>query len=224
MLDKVTKGGAATKSITIPAPKFQTCEFRIRGTAPYCQNKFSNKAIETMMEKMAAGAQARSKKVREARDYDQDCLNAMHLLSKPGAPHEPDGPGIPASAFRIAMISACRLVGFKMTLAKLSVFIEADGLDYQEGTPLVRIEGDWERFDAHVRNATGVVDIHVRPLWREWSAKLRVRFDLDQFSIQDATNLLQRASQQVGIGEGRPDSRSSAGMGFGLFEIEGEAR
>jgi hypothetical protein len=24
---------------------------------------------------------------------------------------------------------------------------------------------------------------------------------------------------QVGIGEGRPDSRDSAGMGYGLFEI-----
>ena len=222
MLDTITKNKAPSKMVTIPAPRFQTCEFQIIGTAPYCQSRFSHKAKQMMMDKMASGSQARSKKVREARDFDEDCRNAMHILGKKGAPHEPDAPGIPAAAFRNAMISACRLVGYKMTLAKLSVFVEADGFDYQEGTPLVAIHGAWERFDAHVRNATGVVDVHVRPLWREWSANVRVRFDLDQFSIKDATNLLQRAGQQVGIGEGRPDSRASAGLGFGLFRLATE--
>jgi hypothetical protein len=32
-------------------------------------------------------------------------------------------------------------------------------------------------------------------------------------------NLLARVGMQVGIGEGRPDSRESAGIGFGLFRI-----
>jgi hypothetical protein len=55
-----------------------------------------------------------------------------------------------------------------MTLAKLSLFIEADGLDVIDGTPLVRIiAGEPERTDMHVRNATGVVDIRTRPMWRE---------------------------------------------------------
>mgnify|MGYP000574967647 FL=1 len=70
-----------------------------------------------------------------------------------------------------------------------------------------------------VRNATGVADLRVRPMWREWSCVLRVTYDEDQFSLQDVTNLLVRVGTQVGIGEGRPDSRQSAGLGWGLFRL-----
>jgi len=44
-----------------------------------------------------------------------------------------------------------------------------------------------------------------------------VNFDADQFTVQDVTNLMQRVGMQVGIGEGRPDSRDSAGLGWGTF-------
>lgn len=166
-----------------------------------------------MAEKMAAGSQAKAKRQREARDFDDDYQQAMHKAS--------DGwHGIPAGAFRSAAISACRLVGFKMTLAKLSVFIEADGIDIVDGVPLVKIDGKPEQMRMHTRNATGVADIRVRPMWREWSAVVRVKFDMDQFAGQDVVNLFHRVGSQVGIGEGRPDSRQSAGLGFGTFEIE----
>ena len=32
-------------------------------------------------------------------------------------------------------------------------------------------------------------------------------------------NLMARAGAQVGVGEGRPDSKTSAGLGFGTWEI-----
>lgn len=199
--------------VTISAPKFLTAEFTIIGTAPYVQARFSEKAKNEMMGKMAAGQQARGKKVREARDFDADCRAALHVSTEGWV-------GIPASSFRAAMISACRLVGFKMTLAKLSVFVEADGFDRVDGVPLVKIAGDWERVDMHARNQTGVTDIRVRPMFRDWSAKLRIRVDGDQFSLTDVSNLLLRAGQQVGIGEGRPDSRMSNGLGWGMFRLE----
>jgi hypothetical protein len=46
-----------------------------------------------------------------------------------------------------------------------------------------------------------------------------VSFDADQFALGDIGNLLVRVGMQVGIGEGRPDSKKSAGMGWGLFEV-----
>lgn len=49
-----------------------------------------------------------------------------------------------------------------------------------------------ERIDMAVRNATGVADIRVRPMWREWSADLRIRYDADQFTLNEVTNLLAR--------------------------------
>jgi hypothetical protein len=39
------------------------------------------------------------------------------------------------------------------------------------------------------------------------------------FSLDDISNLLMRVGLQVGLGEGRPDSKKSAGMGWGTFEI-----
>jgi len=107
-----------------------------------------------------------------------------------------------------------------MTVAKLSVFIVQDGIDADDGTPLVRILGDEpELNEMMVRNATGVADIRIRPMWREWGAVLSLRFDAQQFNEQDVVNLVYRAGAQVGVGEGRPDSKSSAGLGFGTFTI-----
>jgi len=198
--------------VAIAEPKIATAVFNIVGTAPLVQARFSAKAMQSMMSKMAAGSTAGKGKAKAARNFDDDFEQAKHIS-------EDGWQGIPASAFRQAMISACRLVGFKMTLAKLSVFVEADGFDRVDGIPLIRFEGNAERTDMAVRNATGVADIRVRPMWRQWKASVRVRYDADQFTITDLTNLMTRVGLQVGIGEGRPDSRQSAGLGWGTFEI-----
>jgi len=204
-----------TSVVSISAPRIETASFRLIGTSPLVQARFSAKAKQAMMDKMAAGSTSKGKKIRDARNFDQDCRDAMHVGVDGRA-------GVPAGAFRNAMISACRLVGFKMTLAKLSVFVEADTFDAVDGVPLVHLNGNWERIDMHTRNATGVVDIRVRPMWREWWIDLRVQFDAEQFTLTDVSNLLMRAGVQVGIGEGRHDSKSSTGLGFGCFRI-GEA-
>lgn len=120
------------------------------------------------------------------------------------------------------MISACRLVDFKMTIAKLTLFVEADGHDALDRTPLVRIYSDQEEPEnwiAPVRNSDGGFDLRARPRWHNWQLRPRIRFDADRFSLTDVTNLIARVGMQVGIGEGRPDSKRSAGLGMGHFEI-----
>ena len=170
-----------------------------------------------MMAKQAAGSQAQSKKPRDPKDFEKLFKDAAHRSTEGWY-------GIPAPAFRSAMIDACRLVGFKMTYAKLSVFIQPDGFDEQDGTPLVKMHGgEPERHEAAVRNATGVIDTRVRPMWREWSAVVTVRWDDDQFSLSDVANLLERAGMQVGIGEGRPNSKKSHGQGWGTFHVDMDA-
>lgn len=208
----MTAKAQKSETLTIAPARLMTIAIPIVGVAPYVQNKFSHKAAQQMLETQMAGSQARKGKKREARDIDAEYEGAKHIML--------DGTyGMPAPAFRSAMISACRLVGFQMTKAKLSVFVEPDGFDVDDGTPLVTLVGEPEMHQAHVRLESGVASIAIRPMWREWSATVRIRFDLDQFSEQDVLNLLSRAGQQVGIGEGRPDSKKSHGMGWGLFEI-----
>lgn len=200
-----------SETITIQPPNIKTAVFRIIGTAPFVQNKFSQKARETIRATQEAGSVAKKGKKREPKDFDAVFCGAMHLS-------EEGWYGIPAPAFRSAMIDACRLIGFKMTLAKLSVFVQADGFDKDDGTPLVKlIAGEPERHEAAVRLELGGTDIRVRPMWREWAADVRVQFDADQFTLSDVSNLLHRAGLQVGVGEGRPNSRKSFGMGWGTF-------
>lgn len=210
---KVATDEKAT-NLTIAPPNIKTALFKIRGTAPYVQNKFSQKAREQMHETQSQGSTAKKGKKRDPKDFKAAYEGAMHRSA--------DGwCGIPAPAFRNACISACRMVGFQMTKAKLSIFVEADGFDGDDGTPLVRItKGKPEYSELAVRNDSGVCDLRARPMWREgWEAEVRVRFDADQFTLQDVANLMLRAGTQVGIGEGRPDSKNSAGMGWGLFEL-----
>lgn len=200
----------------ISAPRFAVITVPIKNASgsPLVVCAFSQKARQMMKDAQEAGSVGRSKKRnREAKDFNA-AYEGARRMSKDG------WDGVCASAFRNACISACRLVGFKMTLGKLSVFIEADGVDANDGQPLVRVNGEPQPFESLVRLATGTSDIRVRPRFDEWSATLRVRFDRDQFSDEDIINLLVRAGTQVGIGEGRPDSRESYGQGWGLFEID----
>ena len=209
----MSKKTPTTEAVAITAPKIHTAEFRIVGTAPYVQLRFSEKAMNAMRAKMELGSQAAKKKAKEARDFDEDFRQALHVSDE-------GWNGIPASAFRNAMISACRLVGFKMTLAKLSVFVLPDGFDKVDGVPLIKIEGDPEPHIMHARNATGVCDLRVRAKYWPWAATVRIQYDADQFSATDAANLMHRVGTQVGIGEGRPDSKMSAGMGWGTFKLD----
>lgn len=202
-------------AVQITAPNIRIARFNLNGTAPYVQLAFAAKARNSMREKMEGGGAAKNKKARSKRDFDEDFRQALHISEEGWC-------GIPAMAFRAAMISACRLVGFKMTLAKLSIFIPHDGLDRLDKIPLIRIQGTPEPIIHPVRNATGVADLRVRASFNPWSAVLNVRYDGDQFTEQDVANLMMRVGMQVGIGEGRPDSKNSgsAGMGFGTFELE----
>ena len=207
------------KEITIAPPKIKIAEFGIRGVAPYVQNKFSQKAREQMHAKQAAGSTAKKGAKREAKDFQAAYEGAMHKTAEGWC-------GIPAPAFRNAMISACRVVGFQMTRAKLALFVVPDGFDVEDGTPLVRItKGEPIYTELAVKNETGVCDLRPRPMWREgWEAVVRIKYDADMFTLPDVANLLMRAGTQVGIGEGRPDSRKSCGIGWGIFDLIGEAK
>lgn len=189
----------------------------IRGTAPLVVHRFSQKAARKIEEQQRAGSTRRSKKEREARDFEADFERSLYTSA--------DGwHGFNAAAIRNAMISACRTVGFVMTLAKLSLFVDADGFDREDSTPLVRIYGEPKLDLRPVRNQTGVVDLRARPMWPPgWTATLLLRYDAEQFATADVVNLIARVGAQVGIGEGRPDSKKSAGLGWGLFEVAADA-
>ena len=199
------------QQVTIKAPNMQVGEFLIEGTSPYVQHRFAQKVLAEIRAKQEAGSTAAKNRKREARNFEEDYEEAKHVSDEGWI-------GIPAPAFRDAAISACRVAGYAMTRAKLSIFVEPDGLD-QDGMPIVKIIGEPKRHDTYGR-IQQTITVVVRPMWKKWSAKVRMRWDADQFTLEDVSNLMMRIGCQVGIGEGRPDSKSSAGLGWGLFGLK----
>jgi hypothetical protein len=158
-----------TKMVAIKAPNFQVAEFEIVGSAPLVIHRFSAKTKEAMKQKMETGKAASSKVTREAKLTD-DLFEEARYRSADG------WDGFHAAALRNAMISACRLVGFKMTLAKLSVFILEDGRDVIEPQiPLVRIIGKPIKQEDIAQTSTKQPYVCVRAAYHDWSAKVRVR-------------------------------------------------
>jgi len=212
---KVAKG-------TITAPKFETKLFGITGRSELVLERFSMKALAKIRLKHEMGSAGANRKgakgPREKRNFDEDCRGACYIF-------DDETYGIHTSAFRAALISACGLVGLKMTMAKKTIFVEPDGIDALDGSALTKIlAGPPEMFIAPVRNATGVNDLRSRPRWRPgWKMNVPVRWDTDQFTSSDVQNLLIRVGLQIGVGAGRYDSRASAGLGWGCFDVSDKA-
>lgn len=203
-----------TLKTQIKPPDFRTLQLKIVGTSPLVVHRFSAKAMQEMRDTQEAGSTARSKKTRQPKDFDALFEGAKHISDE-------GWEGFHAAAFRNGAISACRLVGFKMTMARLAFMVEADGYDRVDGAPLVRLlNTECEKWIAPVRLKTAnTVDLRVRPLYRKWSALVNFRWDAGVFTADDIVNLISRVGQQVGIGEGRPDSKESNGIGYGLFSL-----
>jgi hypothetical protein len=128
--------------------------------------------------------------------------------------------GIPATAFRNAMIDACRLTEFDMIRAKMCIWIEPDGLDRDNLEPLVRItDGKPRMHIQRVKIGMNQTDLAARAVFEKWKADITIEWDADVFQAQDVFNLLARAGQQVGVGAGRPLSKTSGGTGKGTFKV-----
>lgn len=219
MPSKKKAAAEGVEHVTITPPKFQLPVFTIEGDAPYVQNAFTKTAQEKMHTTQAAGSTAKKGSKREPKDFDRCFAESQHRSADGWA-------GIPASAFRNAMVDVCRACGYKMTHAKLAAFVVADGFDAHSKIPLVRItKGEPEYLESPVPNANSSCDLRVRAMWAPgWQARVKIRFDADMFTLADVTHLLMRAGMQVGIGAGRPYSKNSAGTGCGTFTIVEEGK
>lgn len=200
--------------VRITPPNFQRVSFKIQGTAPLVVNRFSEKAKQQMMATQSKGSQNQKGAKREPKDFDK-CYEDAKYISHDG------WNGFAAMSVKHALVSVCRLIGYKMTLAKIAVSVIAEGADKFDGTPLIQIRGrEPHRVDHSVRNQTGVADVRARPMWDEgWHAFVTVEYDGDLFEKEDIANLLSRAGTQNGICEGRMNSKKSVGMGWGSFIV-----
>ena len=210
----------ATKQIVervmVKPPNFQSAIVGIEGTDPLVVNRVSQKAKTLVHDQHERGSEARTKKVREKKDF-QECYRQSLYISEEG------WYGIPAAAFRAALIRACSIVGIVMTQAKMSIFVKADGFDKVDKTPLVKITKGKPHYVEHwVHVGNNVPDLRARGMFDPgWKAEVHLEWDGDQFRKEDMVNLMMRVGLQVGLLEGRNASRMSCGMGWGNFKLDG---
>ena len=215
---KSAKGGSVSrtekKPMIISAPKFDMAIFEIKGKpgCPLVVNRFNQKLLEAA--EVSNGKKAPKKRYSPEEQFDMARYK-----------HEDGWDGFNATSIRKACITACKLCGYKMTMAQLSVFVVPNGWDSIEPQiPLIRIDKEprMQRDVARVQSGVSKKPyLCHRPAYDDWSSKVQMRWDADQFNVTDIANLMTRVGDQIGIGEGRPDASSSggAGMGWGLFDI-----
>src|SRR5215831_9219915 len=112
--------------VVIPKPDMQIATFRLHGSEPLAVCRFGAKARDKMMAEQREGKRAKSKVVRDPKDFEGLFAEAQYRSEEGWC-------GLHAACIRCASISACRIVGFKMTLAKLGLFVIADGYDRDDG-------------------------------------------------------------------------------------------
>lgn len=212
------------KQIIITRPKIKIATVRLNGTAPYVSNGANAvDLIKTLTRPEEEVKAMRAAKKRQARNFTIPYETSKHIAVTEGSPPKPVKKpwcGIPCTAFRWALIDACRLCDIEMTRAKMLVFVEADGWDDQ-GAGLVKILGGLpESFNAIVRcppGPTGAPNVATRARWPKWHVNLRVRYDAELLKDESVGNLIERAGVSCGVGAGRPFSKTSPGMGWGTW-------
>ena len=184
---------------------YEILKFNIKGLSPLVMHKWAEKAKREMREKHAG----RKTKSREKRDPEQEAQAATYV-------DENGRPGIPAIAFKSALIAAAHKdLGIEKTLVRKAVFTGCS--DPQQILPI-----SFKRADVVedlVRVGAGSADLRYRPYFYDWSCEMHLEFEPSMIRVEDLVSLIDRAGAAVGICEWRPEK----GGEYGRFQIDEKA-
>lgn len=202
-----TKATAAAAPVELKRIKDNSIVIPIVGLTPVIPHQWSEKAKKLMRDKQFGGP-GYVKPKHEAKKLEEEAEAALYRL-------EDGRPGMPATAFKGAMVAACRFFsGLPMTEGRLMLFVKGEGPDQ-----LVPIAGTEQIREDMPRNATGVVDLRYRTALLDWSAELEIIYP-PSLITQESVIALVDASGRVGVGDWRPGSPKSNTGTFGTYRID----
>jgi hypothetical protein len=203
---KQPEPGGTAVPIFIERLSQHTMDVKIVGTAPLIPHQWAEKSIRQMREKQFQTEKLKPR--REAKNPEEEAHAATYWC-------EDGRPGMPATAFKAAMVGACRLFeSLPMVQAKVLFYVEA-------GDPGGLVPIDCERIKMREdlpRNANGSVDLRYRNQLEKWSATLTIRYVASRIS-QASILALVDAAGTGGVGDWRPSAPKSATGFFGTWEL-----
>lgn len=187
---------AQRMTIDLPPLNIESVEVTLIGDAPLICHNWSRKAKQQMLDKqMKLPRQAKAAKVPE-----EDFAASLY-------PHPDGGYGFPAVGFKQAGVAACGQVEGISKVAARAAFHVVGGFVKIEGEPTMR--------EDMVRIAMGVADIRYRAEFKQWRARLLIRYNASALSAAQIIHLLNVAGFGIGVGEWRPQRNGS----YGLFHV-----
>jgi hypothetical protein len=209
---KTSKKAASSKKkdeiekLEIPKPDFKIATVRIVGDSPLVMHKFSEKARK----EIAAKQQGKRTAAKGQRDPKAEFEAAMYVIKgKPGTAGATYG--MPATAFKRAMIDACRWVkGIRMTEARGAFHVIGDLVPLTKASK-PRMEEDV------IRLPNGNADLRYRPYFDTWECTLKIQYHAGFIGLTELVNLLETAGSCCGIGDRRPQQTS--GDNHGMFHV-----
>mgnify|MGYP001177053840 FL=1 len=212
-----TNGRATT--IEVPTLEIGRCQIEVVGTADLLVHRFSEKGRRMIADKQAGKAT----KKREKRDPVADYFGAMYIVSGDPSTDQNDVTepvasadclavhGMPAAAFRKAMVRGAKMAGAVMTDTKTAFMVETVGADNLVPLTFAGVSMD----ESVVRLQGKTSDLRYRPRYSGWGATLSISYNASLIGMSQLVNLLRNAGFGVGVGEWRPERDGS----FGMFTV-----
>lgn len=176
----------------------------IIGTTSLLTNRISEFALENIRR-----GEDGETKLKDLRTEDERWEDARYLADDNIDTAEDGRYGVPANAFRNAMVAVCRNKkasgGVTMSAALQMFQVLGDVLP-------VRCRIFKKRVDAGRNAATkGLVRV-VRPEFIDWESDVPIRYNSDIISASQILNLIEQAGFSLGVGAWRPEKRGNHGM------------
>ncbi len=198
---------SAQPAITVADIGLSTLSVPIRGLTPLLPQKWTDAALTQMRTKQQGGKTA---EVKQPKDPLLNAHQSTYWVS--------DGvPGMPAGAFKSALISAVGLFrGLTKVGSKMMFMVEGQG----PGNLVPIIDATWEPREFQVRNATGVADLRYFNVIMPWRAVLHVSFPPALIEASAVASLVDAAGKFAGVGGYRPSAPKVSSGTYGRWEIE----
>lgn len=172
----------------------------IIGRTPLIMHRFGEKSIRQIEAKQQGEARTKRAPKNPSEEYESSFYS-----------NDQGEIVFPASAFKNALLDACRQVdGIKATVVAGAI---------QMCDEWVRIYGSPKMAFHMARNATGVADTRYRPQFDQWCAFVKLDYNANVVTKEQVVNLMDQAGFSCGIGDWRPFSKTNRSGNFGRFRV-----